>query len=60
MLFNFLDVMSQRPSGGPMHSGNMNASQRMMGTSPAQMAGMPMRGSNQVGPRMSQPGMKNS
>ena len=52
--------MSQMPGGGQMHPGNMNTPQRMIGTPPVQMPGMPMRGGNQIGPRMSQPGMKNS
>ena len=52
--------MSQMPGGGQMHPGAMNAPQRMMGSPQVQMPGMPMRGGNQMGPRMSQPGMKNS
>ena len=52
--------MTQMSSGSPMQPGAMNTQQRMMGAASSQMAGMQMRGVNQGGPRMTQPGMKNS
>ena len=56
-LENLTDPMAQMPTSGPMHAGAMNP-QRMMSS---QAAGMQqMRGVNQPGPRMTQPGMRNS
>ena len=48
--------MTQMSTAGQMHPGAMNA-QRMMA---AQTGAMQMRGVNQGGPRMTQPGMRNT